>query len=402
MKSGEAEFDRGLGLLQLDRIEVRGEGRGRELSCPYCNEVIKRTLTPHLREVHPTKWDKWCLLFVYMYNNGLSVKQIMRRFSSGGRLICTWGVIENEIRRLSETKGTKLRIPPERGVGRWKPTESKLERTTVWSFKDRGSWAVHTNDYRGNWSPYIPRNVIRQYTKKGDWILDGFVGGGTSLIESWLLGRNCIGTDISTRAIAICRKRLRELERYATKAKHKLPRVRILTKEADARSLGFISDRSIDLVCSHPPYADALRYTNSTEGDLSRISNVDDFCDEMEKVGLEFNRVLKLNKRCAILMGDIRKENMVVPLAYKVLERFLGAGFVLEDIIIKTQHHDRSTEFFEGKPRTKFRFRISHEYLFVMRKSEDVTQVRGTKGLSTGPSVPRKESLPLFPTVPKY
>jgi DNA modification methylase len=303
-----------------------------------------------------------------MYNEGLTVKQIMQRFSAGGRLICTWGVIEKEIRRLAETPGISLKIPQVERVQRWKPGDPGLQRTTVWSFEERGAWAVHTNEYRGNWSPYVPRNIIKQYTKKGDWILDGFVGGGTSLIESWLLGRNCVGIDISARAIAVSRKRLNELGKHAAKMKFKLPKVKVFARKADARDLGFIKDGSIDLVCSHPPYANALRYTYSTEGDLSHISKIDVFCDEMEKVASEFNRVLKINKRCAILLGDVRRRNMVVPLAYKVLERFLRQGFELEDIIMKTQHHDRSNGFFRGRPRTRFRFRISHEYLFVMKK----------------------------------
>jgi len=46
------------------------------------------------------------------------------------------------------------------------PSDYKLEKTTVWSFPDRGKWATHQGNYRGNWSPYIPRNLILKYTKK--------------------------------------------------------------------------------------------------------------------------------------------------------------------------------------------------------------------------------------------
>ncbi|MBM3700900.1 MAG: site-specific DNA-methyltransferase, partial [Actinobacteria bacterium] len=37
------------------------------------------------------------------------------------------------------------------------PKDFELEKSTVWSFKSRGSWATHNGNYRGNWSPYIPR-----------------------------------------------------------------------------------------------------------------------------------------------------------------------------------------------------------------------------------------------------
>ena len=31
--------------------------------------------------------------------------------------------------------------------------------TSVWSFPNRGNWATHDAKWRGNWSPYIPRNI---------------------------------------------------------------------------------------------------------------------------------------------------------------------------------------------------------------------------------------------------
>ena len=77
------------------------------------------------------------------------------------------------------------------------PEKFKLEDTTIWSFPERGSWVTHSGKYRGNWSPYIPRNLILRYSKKNDWILDQFLGSGTTLIEAKLLGRNAIGVDIN-------------------------------------------------------------------------------------------------------------------------------------------------------------------------------------------------------------
>ncbi|MDU1854385.1 MAG: site-specific DNA-methyltransferase, partial [Clostridium baratii] len=35
-----------------------------------------------------------------------------------------------------------------------------LETSTIWRFKERGSWSTHKGDYRGNWSPFVPRNII--------------------------------------------------------------------------------------------------------------------------------------------------------------------------------------------------------------------------------------------------
>ena len=46
----------------------------------------------------------------------------------------------------------------------------ELEETTIWSFKERGSWATHKGDYRGNCPPQVPRNLILKYTREGDII----------------------------------------------------------------------------------------------------------------------------------------------------------------------------------------------------------------------------------------
>src|SRR6056297_2570011 len=88
-------------------------------------------------------------------------------------------------------------------ITKLKPNKFKLETDTIWSFKDRGSWATHNGKYPGNWSPYIPRNVILRYSKEEDIVLDQFVGSGTTLIEAGLLNRKAIGIDINPDALSI-------------------------------------------------------------------------------------------------------------------------------------------------------------------------------------------------------
>ena len=64
------------------------------------------------------------------------------------------------------------------------PKSFSPEQTTIWSFPDRGKWATHSGGYRGNWSPYVPRNLILRYSKPGDWVLDQFSGICTTLVEA--------------------------------------------------------------------------------------------------------------------------------------------------------------------------------------------------------------------------
>ena len=111
-------------------------------------------------------------------------------------------------------------------------------------------------------------------------------------------------------------------------------------------NLHFIQDASIDFICTHPPYANIIQYSQDIEQDLSRL-DVDSFLAEIKKVVCECYRVLKKGKFCAILMGDIRKKGHVIPLSFWVMDLFLQQGFSLKEMIIKEQHNCRATGFWK-------------------------------------------------------
>ncbi len=241
---------------------------------------------------------------------------------------------------------------------KFSPENFKLEATTVWSFPERGKWATHNSKYRGNWSPYIPRNLILRYSKENDLILDQFMGGGTTLVEAKLLKRHSIGVDINPSAIKIAKENLNFSHNDEYEPKIFLN---------DARKLDFIDNESIDLICTHPPYANIIKYSDGIKGDLSNL-NVDKFIIEMEKVAEESFRVLKPNKYCAVLIGDTRKNKHMIPLGFRTMEVFLKKKFLLKEIIIKEQHNCKATGFWYKRSIEYNFLLIAHEYLFVFRK----------------------------------
>lgn len=165
------------------------------------------------------------------------------------------------------------------------PNNFRLESTTVWSFPDRGSWTTHSGKYRGNWSPYVPRNLMLRYSNPGDWLLDQFMGGGTTLVEAKLLNRNAIGVDINPQSVSISEANLQfECE---TKSK-------IHTRNGDATNLHFIKDGCIDFICTHPPYADIIKYSKGIEGDISLLG-VEEFLPEMRKAAEESFRISEMS-----------------------------------------------------------------------------------------------------------
>lgn len=236
------------------------------------------------------------------------------------------------------------------------PQDFKLEETTIWSFPNRGKWETHSGSYRGNWSPYIPRNLILRYSKQNDWVLDQFLGSGTTLIESKLLNRNAIGIDINNKSIDIAKSNLK----FSSENKSK-----IYLRQGDARELLPIKNDSIDLICTHPPYADAIKYSDEISGDLS-VLKYEDFLAEMQKVARECYRVVKKGHFCTYMIGDIRRKSYVLPLGFESMQIFIGAGFILKEIVIKEQHNCRSTRYWEN--RKKDFLMLAHEYIFVLEK----------------------------------
>lgn len=198
--------------------------------------------------------------------------------------------------------------------------------------------------------------MITLYSKPNDWILDQFVGSGTTLVEAKLLNRNAVGIDINPQSILISKKNLQF--QFETNSQ-------IVLKEGNAINLECIKDNCIDFICTHPPYANIIRYSDGIKGDISLLE-LELFLKKVESVAKEAYRVLKTGKNCAIMMGDIRKKGKVIPLGFEVMQCFLKAGFSNKEIIIKQQHNCCSEKYWMGQKRNFLL--LAHEYIFVFQK----------------------------------
>ncbi len=251
-----------------------------------------------------------------------------------------------------------------------------LEYTTVWSFPQRGNWATHSPGFRGNFAPQIVRNIIEMYSEKGDSILDPMVGGGTTVIEAKLLARNALGLDINPEFVKLTENALKFTHHPASKQK---------VQVADTRDLSFLKDNSFDLVLTHPPYMNIIKYSEGKiPADLSNIGSLPKFCDQIEKIAAELFRVLKPDRYCAILIGDTRRGRHFVPLAFNVMQRFLKVGFVLKEDIVKIQHNCAMTKRWKWKAEKDKFYLIMHEHLFVFRKpapKEDLARLKYSRAL---------------------
>jgi len=324
--------------------------------CPLCNEHFDGNLGSHIRQAHGEDALRKAVLG--------AKEQGMPDAEVGARYGVSFNTLEQIITEAYGANISLLKRP--KRIKRWEPQNFREETTTVWSFKRRGDWATHDGRYRGNWSPYIPRNVILKYSRSGDVVLDYFVGGGTTAVEAKLLGRRCIARDINPGAVGITLENVgfsppREL--FGDGALPSEPEASV----GDARDLSDIPDNSIDLICAHPPYAGIIKYSTNVAGDLSDLS-VQDFLIEMRKVARESLRVLKPGGKCAILIGDTRKSKHVVPIGFQTIRAFVDTGFILKELVIKRQHNCKTTGFWYSRS-IKYNFLLlAHEYLPIFEK----------------------------------
>ena len=261
-------------------------------------------------------------------------------------------------------EGTPVKLVDWGHLKLFEPKDFALEKTTVWSFENRGKWATHRGNYRANWAPEIPRNLIMRHTSPGELVLDQMVGSGTTLVECKLLGRNSIGVDINLDAVMVAWNRL-DFTYAGTNTVQKL-------YQGDARHLDLIDDESIDLIATHPPYASIVPFSKQKkiEGDLSHVHSIEEFVAEMKDVAEESFRVLKPGKHCAILIGDTHRHKHYVPIAFRIMEIFLDAGFILREDVIKRQWH---TQTMRGRWRESYKhdFLLTYpEHLFIFRKPD--------------------------------
>lgn len=333
------------------------QDKSETITCPICYDYRSNHLGEHIRKEHGEEALRRAVLE--------AKKSGMPDFKIGEIFGISFKQLEKFITEAYGINISALKKPKK--IKYWEPKDFREETTTVWSYKKRGDWATHDSRYRGNWSPYIPRNIILKYSKPGEVVLDYFVGGGTTAIEAKLLGRRCIAKDINPACVVLTKENIKFNPPKTLFKNNSIfePEVYV----GDARNLSEIGDNSIDLICAHPPYAGIITYSSKVEGDLSRLE-VDEFLEEMKKVAQESFRVLKPGKKCAILIGDTRKKKHIVPIGFRTINVFLDVGFKLKELVIKRQHNCKTTGFWYKKSIKDNFLLLAHEYLPIFEKPE--------------------------------
>ena len=266
---------------------------------------------------------------------------------------------------LTETKQSKIN---DLNLNRWKEYDDIIT-DSLWILNKRDNSGVHHAGYWGNFIPQIPNQLLRRYTKKGEWVLDPFLGSGTTLIEAQRLGRNAVGIELSKKVLDQTKK---NIAKETNPNKVKLEFVNGDSAAVDLKKV--VSDidiKSFQFQIFHPPYWDIIKFSDS-KSDLSNTNSIDDFLKSFGKV-LD-NCIPHLDKKrfAAVVISDKYSGGEWIPLGFYVMQEVLKRGMILKSTIVK--NFEETTAKRNQKELWRYRalaggfYVFKHEYIFIFQK----------------------------------
>lgn len=238
-------------------------------------------------------------------------------------------------------------------------------------------------DHGASFPASLAKQQIEIYTRRGDLVLDPFVGVGTTLDACHDLGRRGVGIELN--------------ERFARRARADLARrgagdaQRVI--RADARELRrHLADESVDFLLTSPPYASLLKSVRGAfaykwkehsaiasvpnprpysahPGDLGNLG-YGEYLDALSACLEATRAVLRSGAYAVWVVKDFRALQEGVPyvnLHGHLIERAERAGFTPWDVRIYDQTRYRPLVCL-GYPSRRFYLNIGHSYLVVLRK----------------------------------
>lgn len=268
---------------------------------------------------------------------------------------------------LLEVKTNKIN---DLNLNQWKKYDNILT-DSLWILDKRDSSGAHNAGYWGNFIPQIPNQFLQRYTKKNEWVLDPFLGSGTTLIECKRLGRNGVGVELLPEVV--------ELAEHNISLETNIYNVKTEILNADSTKLNFkdelkkLNISSVQFLIMHPPYWDIIKFSENPN-DLSNANTIDSFLDLLGKVVDNTYDILDNERYMALVIGDKYSKGEWIPLGFYCMQEVLKRGYLLKSIIVK------NFEETKGKMNQKelWRYRalaggfyvFKHEYIFLFQKSK--------------------------------
>ena len=207
------------------------------------------------------------------------------------------------------------------------------------------------------------RKLILFFSKRGDTILDPFLGAGSTMLACFETKRNCIGIELFWRWVSLSKKRLvTGCADSLKKCKVAKPnevlvdlkdglRYRILCGDSRMK-MKILEKDSVDLVITSPPYWNILEktgdykvlHTRKNNGlptnygtstrNLANISQYGEFLHQLQKIFLQCARVLRVGKYLCVVAADFRHGDKFYPYHAHLINTLERCGLALEGITI--------------------------------------------------------------------
>jgi len=270
--------------------------------------------------------------------------------------------LENGVQRIKTNKVSDINLL------RWKEYDDVIT-DSLWMLDKRDTSGAHLGWYWGNFIPQIPHQMMLRYTKKEDWVLDAFVGSGTTLIECRRLGRNGIGIELDPEVT----KKARELVEKE-KNKHNVT-TKVITDDSRTADIETIlsqySVKQVQLLIMHPPYYDIIKFSKG-HSDLSQAGSVEEFLEMFGEVVDNATPFLEKGRYFALVIGDKYSKGEWIPLGFLCMNEVLKRGYSLKSIIVKNFEETRA----KRNQKELWRYRalvggfyiFKHEYIMLFKK----------------------------------
>ena len=248
----------------------------------------------------------------------------------------------------------------------------EVKTDTWWEFASRDNTHGHSNEYHGNYIPQIARQLYERFTKKGDVVLDLFLGSGTSAIEALNMERRCIGVELKSEQVEIVSNKFsqKELVTDVNLICHDSADEKV--KEKIQARLDVMGRDKAQFLVLHPPYDDIIKFSDKKE-DLSNCATTEEFYNLFKKVAQNGYDMLEKGRFAALIIGDKYANGEIVTLSSDCANKMREIGFKMKAVIVKNMEGNERTK---GKNANLWRYRalnggfyiFKHEYIYVFQK----------------------------------
>ncbi len=177
----------------------------------------------------------------------------------------------------------------------------------------------------------LVREFVEFFTKPNMWVLDPFLGTGSTLLAARAAGRNGVGVEINPRYASMARSRLENAPSYHGTWQ--------LVLQGNSRCLQEIlaenNVKEVDFCITSPPYWNQLKRANLRQRereqkgldtkysedpeDIGNISKYDEFLDAQKHIFDEVYGIVKVGGYLVVVTNNVFAEGRLYPLAFETL-----------------------------------------------------------------------------------